>query len=226
MNKQTAKIRTIDSDLVVSFLLNLDSKIIVIWIIINISIPVFTIFYYFWQFEFYHPIFWIFIPDSYIYAILFGIFLIVTFIWKKNVQILNIVTFIGLIKVFFAYLTLLIVIPSFFSVVSLVAHIIEFIQGMITLLFIRANNRDFSVASFIVVLDWFFDFFNPFGLPTLFLYPYHPDYNANPVSPFILPMFIVFSVLIFLLLIVIRLNYWTIENKMNPSQTTDAESLS
>ena len=191
-----------------NFFYNLHPSIIITLALINIGIPIITLFYYFWQFEFYHPILWIFIPDSYTYSILFGIFLIVTLILKKNNQILNIITFIGLVKVLFGYLTLLVFLPSFFSIVSLVAHLIEFGEGLIILLFIKTGNRDFSIASFIVILDWFLDFFNPFGLPTIFLYPYHPDYNPNPTAPFIFPIFLVFSVLIYFLLVFIRLKKW------------------
>lgn len=202
------KVHKADSTRIVNFLYNLHPLILIAWALVNIGIPIITLFYYFWQFEFYHPFFWIFIPDSYTFAILFGIFLIVTLGLKKNNQILNIVTFIGLIKVLLGYLTLLFVLPSFFSIVSLAAHIFEFIEGLIILLFIKTGNRDFTIASSIVILDWFFDFFNPFGLPTIFLYPYHPDYNPNPTEPYIFPFFLVFSVSIILLLVFIRLIKW------------------
>ncbi|MHA2074842.1 MAG: DUF1405 domain-containing protein [Candidatus Hodarchaeales archaeon] len=202
------ELQKVDSTRLVNFFCNLHPLIIIAWALINIGIPIITLFYYFWQFEFYHPIFWIFIPDSYIYSILFGIFLIGTLVLKKNNQILNIITFIGLVKVLFGYLTLLVFLPSFFSIVSLAAHLVEFIEGLIILLFIKTGNRDFSIATFITILDWFFDFFNPFGLPTIFLYPYHPDYNPNPTAPFIFPFFLVFSVSIFFLLVLIRLKKW------------------
>ncbi len=202
------KLQKVDSTRLTNFFYNLHPLIIITLVLINIGIPIITLFYYFWQFEFYHPILWIFIPDSYTYSILFGIFLIVTLVLKKNIQILNIITFIGLVKVLFAYLTLLVFLPSYFSIVSLVAHLIEFGEGLIILLFIKTGNRDFSIATFIVILDWFLDFFNPFGLPTIFLYPYHPDYNPNPTAPFIFPIFLVFSVLIYFLLVFIRLKKW------------------
>ncbi len=202
------KLQKVDSTRLTNFFYNLHPSIIITLALINIGIPIITLFYYFWQFEFYHPILWIFIPDSYTYSILFGIFLIVTLILKKNNQILNIITFIGLVKVLFGYLTLLVFLPSFFSIVSLVAHLIEFGEGLIILLFIKTGNRDFSIATFIVILDWFLDFFNPFGLPTIFLYPYHPDYNPNPTAPFILPIFLVFSVSIYFLLVFSRLKKW------------------
>ncbi len=204
-----------DSSRLIDFLLNLNPIIVLGWIFVNIAIPIITLFYYFWQFDFYHPIFWIFIPDSYTFAILFGVFLIVTLGFKKNIQVLNIVTFIGLIKVFFGYLTLLVFLPSFFSIVSLTAHTFELFEGLIILLFLRANIQEFSIASFITTLDLFLDFFNPFGLPTLFLYPYHKDYNPNPTEPFLLPFFIVFSVTIFFLLIFIRLKRWITVNSHN-----------
>ncbi|MFX0085443.1 MAG: DUF1405 domain-containing protein [Candidatus Hodarchaeota archaeon] len=212
LNEMTKKL---DSSRVINFLLNLPPLLIFGWIFVNITIPIITLFYYFWQFDFYHPIFWIFIPDSYTFAILFGVFLIITLGFKKNIQLLNIVTFIGLVKVFFGYLTLLVFLPSFFSIVSLVAHTFELFEGFIILLFIRANIQDFSAASFITIIDLFFDFFNPFGLPTLFLYPYHQEYNPNPTEPFLLPFFIVFSVTVFLLLIFIRLKRWIIVNSHN-----------
>jgi uncharacterized membrane protein YpjA len=222
-NWQTLKIRIrkVDSSRIINFLLNLHPVIIFGWISLNIAIPIITLFYYFWQFDFYNPIFWIFIPDSYTFAILFGIFLIITLGFKKNIQILNIVTFIGLVKVFFSYLTLLVFLPSFFSIVSLAAHTFELFEGVIILLFLRANIQEFSFASFITILDLFFDFFNPFGFPTLFLYPYHQDYNPNPTEPFLLPFFIVFSVIIFSLLIFIRLKRWTVIRSNNEEPIQD-----
>ncbi|MHA2305730.1 MAG: hypothetical protein ACXACU_10080, partial [Candidatus Hodarchaeales archaeon] len=78
------ELQKVDSTRLVNFFCNLHPLIIIAWALIKIGIPIITLFYYFWQFEFYHPIFWIFIPDSYIYSILFGIFLIVTLVLKKN----------------------------------------------------------------------------------------------------------------------------------------------
>ncbi|WP_455463232.1 hypothetical protein, partial [Candidatus Hodarchaeum mangrovi] len=59
----------------------------------------------------------------------------------------------------------------------------------------------------ILILDWFMDF-NPFILPTLALYPFHEQYNLNPTSPFIGIFFLVFSFLIFSLLIMIKFLRW------------------
>jgi uncharacterized membrane protein YpjA len=210
-NSEKLKLITnkVDSTKLIDIFLNLNKYILFIWIFINIAIPIFTLFYYFWSLEFYHFFFWVFIPDSYTSAILFGIFLFVTLGLKKNVQVLNIVTFIGLIKVFFAYLTLIVFEPSYFDLVSLFLHIFELIEGLVVLLFLRANNRDFSFGSFIIIIDLFFDFFNPFGLPTLFLYPYHQDYNQNPTEPYLLTFFLIYSALVFFLLSFIRLKKWT-----------------
>ena len=210
-NSEKLKLITkkVDSNKLIDYFLNLNTYILLIWIFVNIGIPIFTLFYYFWSLEFYHFLFWVFIPDSYTSAILFGIFLFVSLGLKKNVQILNVVTFIGLIKVFFAYLTLIVFEPSYFDLVSLFVHIFEFFEGLVVLLFLRANNRDFSFGSFIIIIDLFFDFFNPFGLPTLFLYPYHQDYNQNPTEPYLLPFFLIYSVLVFFLLSFIRLKKWT-----------------
>lgn len=190
-----------------TILLNLNPIILVLWSSINIIIPVITLFYYFWQFEFYHPALWIFIPDSYTFAILFGIFIILTLGFKKNIQILNIITFIGLVKVFFGYITLFLLIPSFFDMVSLTAHSFEMIEGLTLLPFIRTDLQNFITSAGILILDWFMDF-NPFILPTLALYPLHEQYNPNPTSPFIGIFFLVFSFLIFSLLIMIKFMRW------------------
>lgn len=210
-NSEKLKLITnkVDSTKLIDYFLNLNIYILFIWIFVNIAIPILTLFYYFWSLEFYHFFFWVFIPDSYTSAILFGIFLFVTLGLKKNVQVLNVVTFIGLIKVFFAYLTLIVFEPSYFDLVSLFVHIFELFEGLVVLLFLRANNRDFSFGSFIIIIDLFFDFFNPFGLPTLFLYPYHQDYNQNPTEPYLLLFFLIYSVLILFLLTFIRLKKWT-----------------
>ena len=99
-------------------LLNLPRWILILWIAINIIIPFYGVLLYYWQYAYYHPAFWIFIPDSNTYAILFGIFLIITLGFKKNIQVLNVVTFIGLIKVFFGYIEVFSVRQSFFHIVS------------------------------------------------------------------------------------------------------------
>ena len=209
-NSEKLKLVTnkVDSTKLIDYFLNLNIYILFIWIFVNIAIPILTLFYYFWSLEFYHFFFWVFIPDSYTSAILFGIFLFVTLGLKKNVQVLNVVTFIGLIKVFFAYLALIVFEPSYFDLVSLSVHIFELFEGLVVLLFLRANNRDFSFGSFIIIIDLFFDFFNPFGLPTLFLYPYHQNYNQNPTEPYLLPFFLIYSILVFFLLSFIRLKKW------------------
>ena len=208
--KFMTKIREIDSNQIRNYLLNLHPLVLVIWITINLTIPSYGALLYFWQYEFYHPIFWIFIPDSNSFGILFGIFLVVTLVLKKNIQVLNIITFIGLIKVFIGYIALIILIPSFFSLVSLGAHTFELIEGLLILPFIKTDRRNFSIASAILTLDWYLDFFNPFDkYPTLFLYQKHEIYNPISTELYFWHFFLIFTVIMFGFLIYIRLKHWS-----------------
>ncbi|MHA2226382.1 MAG: DUF1405 domain-containing protein [Candidatus Hodarchaeales archaeon] len=194
------------------FLLNLHPLVLGVWIAINLFVPGYGLILYSWQYQHYHPIFWIFIPDSDSYGILFGIFLIVTLGLKKNVQILNIITFIGLMKVFFGYIALFTLIPSFFHIISLIAHTIEFIEGLLILPFLKTDFKNYSIATGILSLEMFLDFFNPFPFPTLAHYTFDPEFNINTTAPFLLEFFIVFSVIIFGFLFYIRLKHWSEDN--------------
>ncbi|MHA1213693.1 MAG: DUF1405 domain-containing protein [Candidatus Hodarchaeales archaeon] len=193
-------------------LLNLNPLILLLWSLVNIIVPIVTLFYYFWQFDFYHPLLWIFIPDSYSFAILFGIFIIITLIHKRNIQFLNIIIFVGLVKVFIGYVLIFTLMPSFFDLVSLSAHTLELTEGLLVLPFIKTDMKHFLAANLILVIDWFFDFnifFLPRGvLPTLALYPYHQLYNPDNTAPYIGIFFIVFTITMILLLFLIRFFFW------------------
>ncbi len=188
------------ADDIKNFLLNLHPIFWGVLMVINIGIPILTLFYYFWQFEFYHPIFWIFIPDSYSYAILFAIFIAVTLIGKKDVQILNLIAFIGLCKVFIGYIVLFTLRPPYFDIVSFLAHTFELIEGVLIIPFLKPNKSQILISGSILTLDWYFDFLNPFGLPTLALYPYHAEFNIYNVKPFIGVYFVIYSLIIFVFL--------------------------
>ncbi|UCE12493.1 MAG: DUF1405 domain-containing protein [Candidatus Heimdallarchaeota archaeon] len=206
-------IREIDSNQIRNYLLNLHPLLLSVWIIVNLTIPAYGILLYSWQYSYYNPIFWIFIPDSNSFGLLFGVFLIVTLAMKKNIQILNIITFIGLIKVFVGYIVLFTLIPSYFDLVSLTAHTIELIEGLLILPFIKTDLKNFIVAGSILLLDIFLDFFNPFDrYPTLALYQPHEIYNPVGTAPFFWHFFLLFSVVTAGLLIYIRLKHWTEEN--------------
>ena len=163
--------KNLNSNSIREILLNIPKWFLVLWISINFVIPGYGVLLYYWQYAHYHPIFWIFIPDSNTFAILFGVFLIVTLGFKKNVQVLNLITFVGLVKVFFAYIITFTVQPVFFDLVSLSAHTFELAEGFLFLPFMKLGLKNFNVGFFITIVDWFLDFFNPFGLPTLPLYP-------------------------------------------------------
>ena len=208
--KFVMNVRKIDSNQVRNYLLNLNPLVLAVWITINLTIPAYGALLYFWQYEYYHPIFWLFIPDSNSFGLLFGIFLIFTLVLKKNIQVLNIITFIGLIKVYFGYIMLFTLIPSYFDFVSFLAHTFELMEGLLILPFIKTDLRNFSVASSLLTLDWFLDFFNPFfKYPTLALYQKHEIYNPVGTKPFFLHFFLLFTIIIFGLLIYIRLKHWT-----------------
>ncbi len=206
-------LKKINQEEIRSFLLNLNPFILFIWILINTVIPLFYFYLYFWQFEYYHPLQWIFIPDSYTFAILFGIFLFVTLGLKRNIQILNIVTFIGLVKVFFQYLVVFTVMPSFFSIVSLAAHTFEFSEALIILLFMDLDLPNYAIGSSIIITDWFFDYFNPFGLPTLPLFPYHEELNPINSEPHLFIFLIVMTIVIYSLLFLIRATQWNTDGQ-------------
>jgi hypothetical protein len=110
--------------------------------------------------------------------------------------------------VFFGYIVVFTVQPSFFDVVSLAAHTFELCEGLILLLFIKVDLKNFSVAAAISLIDWFFDFLNPFDLPTLVLYPFDADINPNNTAPFISIFAIVFITSIIGCLIYIRWKHW------------------
>lgn len=206
-------IREIDSNQIRNYLLDLHPLVLGGWIIVNLTIPAYGILLYSWQYTYYNPIFWIFIPDSNSFGLLFGVFLIVTLAMKKNVQILNIITCIGLIKVCIGYFLLFILIPSYFDLVSLIAHTVELVEGLLILPFLKTDLRNFSVAGSILLLDIFLDFFNPFGkYPTIALYQPHEIYNPVGTAPFIWHFFLIFSAITAGLLIYIRLKHWTEEN--------------
>lgn len=201
------KRKSLDLQSIRESLLSLPRWILILWISANLLIPTYGILLYYWQYAYYHPFFWIFIPDSNTFAILFGIFLIVTLGFKKNIQVLNIVTFIGLVRVFFGYIVVFSVQPTFFDIISLGAHTIEFLQGLIVLLFIDIDPRSFQVGVTITVIDWFFDFLNPFGLPTLILYPLD-EINPYNTAPYIGIFAITFTTIILVLMTYLRWKYW------------------
>ncbi|MHA1976893.1 MAG: DUF1405 domain-containing protein [Candidatus Hodarchaeales archaeon] len=202
------KLKTIDIQSLRDSLLSLPRWLLGIWIAVNIIIPAYGILLYYWQYAYYHPIFWIFIPDSNTSAILFGMFLFVTLGLKKNIQVLNIVTFIGLIRAFFGFIVVFTVQPSFFDIVALAAHTFELCEGLTLLLFIKTDLKNYILAASITLIDWFFDFFNPFDLPTLVLYPFDANINPNNTAPYITIFAVVFITVIVGCLIYIRLKHW------------------
>ena len=204
------KWKSIDSQSLRDSLLTLPRWLLGIWIAVNIIIPAYGVLLYYWQYAYYHPLFWIFIPDSNTFAILFGVFLFVTLGLKKNIQVLNIVTFIGLVRVFFGYIVVFTVQPSFFDIVSLAAHTFELCEGLLLLLFIKVDLKSFTLAASISLIDWFFDFLNPFDLPTLVLYPFDADINPNNTAPYITIFAVVFITVIIGCLIYLRWKHWTL----------------
>jgi uncharacterized membrane protein YpjA len=197
-------------------LLNLPEWILILWILINLIPALYGALLYFWQYVYYHPIFWIFIPDSSTFAIFFAIFLTVTLGFKKNIQVLNVITFIGLIRAFFAYILIITVRPAFLDIGSLTAHLVELGEALVLLPFIKVDLKNFQLASLITWIDWFFDFNPfPFSFPTLPLYPVD-EINPDNTAPFIELFAVVFAVIIIILMTYIRLKHWiTTELKVN-----------
>ncbi|MFX0013765.1 MAG: DUF1405 domain-containing protein [Promethearchaeota archaeon] len=158
-------------------LLSLPNFIIYIWMILNIIASLYTIYLYSWQYVHYPMFLWIFIPDCGTFGILFAVFLLVTLISKRNNQKLNLITFIGIIKVFFASFLIFIYNPYYFDVISFIGHLGLLIEAFLLLPFMFPTINDLIIGSGIHGIDWFFDFFNPLSeLPTIFLYnePNHP----------------------------------------------------
>ena len=203
--------KTLNLNKIREILLNLPKWFLVLWISVNLIFPGYGVLLYYWQYAHYHPIFWIFIPDSSTFAILFGIFLIVTLGFKKNFQVLNIITFVGLVKVFLMYILIFTVQPTFFDIVALSAHIFELAEGFLILPFLKVDLKSFNASFVITIIDWFFDFFNPFGLPTLPLYPLD-EINPNNIAPFIDIFVLEFTVVLIILFTYIRLKYWVVRD--------------
>ena len=199
--------KTLDQKKIREILLNLPRWFLVLWIGVNLIIPAYGVLLYYWQYAYYHPIFWVFIPDSNTFAILFGIFLIVTLGFKKNIQVLNLITFVGLVKVFFGYILVFTVQPSFFDLISLSAHTFELFEGLLILPFLKVDQKNFNASLLITLVDWFLDFFNPLGLPTLPLYPLD-EINPNNTAPYIGIFAIAFTVGLVLLFSYIRFKHW------------------
>jgi uncharacterized membrane protein YpjA len=206
-------LKTLNPSKIREILLNLPRWFLVLWIGVNLIIPAYGVLLYYWQYAYYHPIFWVFIPDSNTFAILYGIFIIVTLGLKKNIQVLNLITFVGLVKVFFGYILVFTVQPSFFDLVSLSAHIFELFESLLILPFLKVDLKNFNAGLFITLIDWFFDFLNPFGLPTLPLYPLD-EINPNNTAPYIDIFFVAFTISLVLIFSYIRLKHW-VENDAN-----------
>lgn len=217
--------RNLTPDDIREYLLNLPRWVLVIWIAINLVIPGYGVLIYYWQYAYYHPALWIFIPDSNTFAILFGIFLIVTLGFKKNVQVLNVITFIGLIRVFIGYIVVFSVRPSFFDLVSLSAHTFELCEALVLLLFMKVDSKNFLVATLIHWIDFFFDFNPfPFSYPTLGLYPKDPI-NPDNTAPFIGIFAIVFMIVNISTMLYIRLKHW-VDNEIHVNWIEDISQFS
>ncbi len=205
--KSIKNLKTLNLSKIREILLNLPRWFLVLWICVNLIFPAYGVLLYYWQYAYYHPIFWVFIPDSNSFAILFGVFLIVTLGLKRNIQVLNLITLAGLVKAFFGYILVFTVQPSFFDLVSLSAHTFELFEGFLILPFLKVDLKNFNTGLLITLIDWFFDFFNPFGLPTLSLYPLD-EINPNNTAPYIGIFAVAFTVSLIIIFSFVRLKYW------------------
>jgi len=181
-------------------LLSLPPVIVFIWIAINVIASLNTAYLYWWQYSYYPIYLWIFIPDCAIFGILFGIFLFTTLISRQNNQVVNVTTFIGIIKVFCASFMIFVFNPFYFDIISLIGHVGLLIESFLILPFLFPSSLDLTISTGFLSIDWFFDFFNPLSeYPTLFLY----NEPNHPTSAFFPELFIIISVVSLLTIIFI-----------------------
>ncbi|MFX0123478.1 MAG: DUF1405 domain-containing protein [Candidatus Hodarchaeota archaeon] len=174
-------------------LLELPPTIVYFWIAVNIIASLYTASLYSWQYTSYPIYLWIFIPDCATFGILFGIFLFISLIVRRNNQVLNAVTFIGVIKVFLASFLIFVLNPFYFDIVSLIGHVGLLIEAFLILPFMAPSSVDLIITMGVHAIDWFFDFFNPISeYPTLFLY----NEPNHPTAPFFTELFIFISLVI------------------------------
>lgn len=185
-------------------LLSLPPIIVYIWIVINVIASLNTAYLYSWQYAYYPIYLWVFIPDCAIFGILFGIFLFITLILRRNNQVINALTFIGVIKVFVASFMIFVLNPFYFDTISLIGHMGLLFEAFLLLPFMCPSFFDLLITTGIHGVDWFFDFFNPISeYPTLFLY----NEPNHPTAAFFTELFILISlvsILTILFLIVFR----------------------
>ncbi|MFW9902890.1 MAG: DUF1405 domain-containing protein [Candidatus Thorarchaeota archaeon] len=188
---------------------SLSPIIVIIWIAINVIASLNTIFLYSWQYPYYPVYLWIFIPDCATFGILFGIFLYMTLIMHRNNQVVNIVTFIGIVKVFVASFMVFVYNPFYFDIFSLVGHLGLLIEAFLILPFVKPSFQDIMISTGIHSIDWFFDFFNPLSeYPTLFLY----NEPNHPTAAFFLELFVIITLIsILTILFIIIFKKYTLE---------------
>ena len=172
-------------------LLSLPPVIVYIWIAVNVLASLNTAYLYWWQYSYYPIYLWVFIPDCATFGILFGFFLFKTLILRQNNQVVNVTTFIGIIKVFCASFVIFIFNPFYLDIISLIGHIGLLIESFLLLPFIFPSLHDLAISTGIHGIDWFFDFFNPLSeYPTLFLY----NEPNHPTATFFLELFVIITV--------------------------------
>ncbi|MFX1516107.1 MAG: DUF1405 domain-containing protein, partial [Promethearchaeota archaeon] len=130
-------------------LLSLPPTIVYVWIVINVIASLNTVYLYSWQYPYYPIYLWIFIPDCATFGILFGVFLFMSLIIRRNNQVINAVTFIGVIKVFIASFMIFLLNPFYFDVFSIVGHLVLLIEAFLLLPFMFPSLIDLLITTII-----------------------------------------------------------------------------
>ena len=148
-----------------------NKKFLILLALINFIAGFYSITYYFWQLEKTSPLFWIFIIDCPLYAILFGINLVLV-AKNKPSPIIGLASIVGNLKYGLWTLTALILPGIILSFPTLfLGHVLLIIE-----IIVLYKVFSFKIKHFIIVLVWFFfndvlDYFvgiHPYFEPQLF----------------------------------------------------------
>ena len=169
-----------------------NKKFLLIIALINFIAGIYSISYYFYQFENNNPLLWIFIIDCPLYSILFGINLYLISKDKPS-PVLGLVSIVGNIK-FGLWTIVALLLPELFIFYPLlvVGHVLLIIE--VILLY---KLFSFKIKHVIVVLGWFL--FNDFLDYFIGIHPYFEKqfFNEIMIFSFLSSVFLVIFIAIF-----------------------------
>jgi hypothetical protein len=139
----------------------------------------------------------------------------------RNNQVVNVVTFIGIIKVFIASFMVFVFNPFYFDIFSLMGHVGLLIEAFLILPYLTPSSQNIVVSTGIQSIDWFFDFFNPLSeYPTLFLY----NEPNHPTAAFFPELFVIITLTsILTIMFIIIFTKYTLELTSKTRETMKAD---